>query len=54
MAMLLYALTHYHSTLKLVLEKALATPDLLQKITTLDKKGKPRANWGAGKEKAKI
>jgi len=42
--MLLYALTHYHSTLKVVLEKALATPDLLQKITTLDKKGKPRAN----------
>jgi hypothetical protein len=42
--MLLYALTHYHSTLKVVLEKALATPDLLQKITTLDKKGKSRAN----------
>ena len=44
-AMLKYALTHYHLTLKSVLEKALADPDdLLQKISVLDKKGKPRVN----------
>lgn len=39
-----YALTHYHLTLKSVLEKALSDPDLLPKISVPDKKGRPRAN----------
>src|SRR3990172_12553926 len=44
-AILKYALTHYHMTLKAVLEKALSDPaDLLQKISVPDKKGKARVN----------
>jgi hypothetical protein len=42
--MLWYALTHYHLTLKRVLEAALADADLPSKITTPDRKGKPRVN----------
>ena len=38
-AILLYALTHYHRTLKRVLESALDVPDLRQKVTVTDKKG---------------
>src|SRR5271157_1135010 len=43
-ATLWYALTHYHSTLKHVLESVLADPDLQNKITTADKKGRARVN----------
>ena len=42
--MLWYALTHYHLTLKRVLEAALAEPDLLDQISVLDKRGKKRVN----------
>ena len=43
-AMLMYALTHYHLTLKRVLEAALSDPDLATKITSPDKKGRSRVN----------
>jgi transposase len=43
-AMLQYALTHYHLTLKRVLETALATPDLRERISVPDKKGRRRVN----------
>jgi IS605 OrfB family transposase len=39
-----YAMTHYHNTLKEVLEKTLAIPDLLEQISELDKKEKLRPN----------
>ncbi|MGH9454295.1 MAG: zinc ribbon domain-containing protein, partial [Terriglobia bacterium] len=39
-----YALTHYHLTLKRVLEAALGLPDLPERITIPDKKGRPRVN----------
>jgi IS605 OrfB family transposase len=42
--MLWYAMTHYHETLKDVLEKTLAIPDLLEQISELDKKEKLRPN----------
>ena len=42
--MLWYAMTRYHLTLKSVLEKTLALPDLGERISVLDKKGKPRPN----------
>jgi hypothetical protein len=42
--MLWYALTQYHATLKSVLEKTLEMPDLLEKVTEPDKKGKLRPN----------
>ncbi len=41
-AMLWYAMTRYHETLKDVLEKALTVSDLLEQISKPDKKGKPR------------
>lgn len=44
MAMLTYALTHYHCTLKRVLEKALAIPDLRERICVADKRGRQRVN----------
>ena len=40
--LLLYALTKYHTTLKSVLETALATPDLLEQVSVPDKKGRSR------------
>lgn len=43
-AMLNYALTHYHLTLKQVLETVLADPELKAKITTTDPKGRQRVN----------
>jgi hypothetical protein len=43
-SMLWYALTHYHLTLKRVLEAALADVDLPSKITTPAQNGKPRVN----------
>ncbi|MBI3933767.1 MAG: transposase [Acidobacteria bacterium] len=43
-AMLRYALTHYHLTLKAFLERALAEPDLVNKISVPDKKGRMRVN----------
>lgn len=39
-----YALTHYHLTLKRVLETALAVPDLREKASVADKKGRLRIN----------
>lgn len=42
--MLWYAMTRYHETLKDVLEKTLANPDLLEQISEIDKKGKLRPN----------
>ena len=42
--MLWYAMTHYHLTLKTVLEKTLAVPDLLERVSQLDKKNKLRPN----------
>ncbi len=39
-AMLVYAFAHCHLTLKAILEKALATPGLLEQISMTDKKGK--------------
>jgi IS605 OrfB family transposase len=42
--MLWYAMTRYHETLKDVLEKTLAIPDLLEQISELDKKEKLRPN----------
>ncbi len=42
--MLEYALAHYHLTLKRVLETALAIPDLREKISIADKKGRQRVN----------
>jgi IS605 OrfB family transposase len=42
--MLWYAMTRYHETLKDVLEKTLAIPDLLEQISEPDKKGKLRPN----------
>jgi IS605 OrfB family transposase len=42
--MLWYAMTRYHETLKNVLEKTLAIPDLLEQISELDKKEKLRPN----------
>jgi hypothetical protein len=41
---LLYALNQYHNTLKALLERTLATPDLLELISTPDRKGKLRVN----------
>jgi hypothetical protein len=41
---LLYALTQYHATLKALLERTLAAPDLLELISTPDRKGKLRIN----------
>jgi IS605 OrfB family transposase len=43
-AMLWYAMTRYHLTLKAVLEKALAVPDLIERISQPDKKEKLRPN----------
>ncbi|MGA2628953.1 MAG: hypothetical protein ABSG54_01950, partial [Terriglobia bacterium] len=43
-AMLEYALTHYHLTLKRVLETALAMPNLPEKISVPDKKGRQRVS----------
>ena len=42
--MLWYAMTRYHQTLKAVLEEALALPDLLERVSQPDKKGKLRPN----------
>jgi IS605 OrfB family transposase len=42
--MLWYAMTRYHLTLKDVLEKTLAIPDLAEKVSDPDKKGKLRPN----------
>jgi IS605 OrfB family transposase len=42
--MLWYAMTQYHLTLKAVLEKILALPDLAERISDPDKKGKLRPN----------
>ena len=42
--MLWYAMTRYHLTLKSVLGEALAMPDLLEQVSVVDKKGKPRPN----------
>jgi IS605 OrfB family transposase len=42
--MLWYAMTRYHETLKDVLEKTLAIPDLLEQVSELDKKEKLRPN----------
>ncbi len=42
--MLWHALTRYHETLKVVLEKTLAIPDLLEQVSVLDKKEKLRPN----------
>lgn len=42
--MLWYAMTHYHLTLKTVLEKTLAIPDLAERVSQPDKKGKLRPN----------
>jgi IS605 OrfB family transposase len=42
--MLWYAMTRYHETLKYVLEKTLAIPDLLEQVSELDKKEKLRPN----------
>jgi IS605 OrfB family transposase len=42
--MLWYAMTRYHLTLKDVLEKALALPDLVERISTPGRKGKLRPN----------
>jgi IS605 OrfB family transposase len=42
--MLWYAMTLYHLTLKAVLEKTLALPDLAERISDPDKKGKLRPN----------
>ncbi len=42
--MLWYAMTRYHETLKDVLEKTPAIPDLLEQISELDKKEKLRPN----------
>jgi IS605 OrfB family transposase len=42
--MLLYAMTRYHETLKEVLEKTQAIPDLLEQVSELDKKEKLRPN----------
>jgi IS605 OrfB family transposase len=42
--MLWHAMTRYHLTLKSVLEKTLALPDLGERISVLDKKGKLRPN----------
>jgi IS605 OrfB family transposase len=42
--MLWYAMTGYHETLKAVLEKTLAIPDLLEQVSELDKKEKLRPN----------
>ena len=43
-AMLQYALQHYHLTLKRVLETALAMPDLRERISVQDKKGRQRVS----------
>jgi IS605 OrfB family transposase len=42
--MLWYAMTRYHETLKDVLEKTLALPNLTEQVSELDKKGKLRPN----------
>ena len=42
--MLWYAMTRYHNTLKDVLEKTLAIPNLLEQVSELDKKEKLRPN----------
>ncbi len=42
--MLWYAMTRYHDTLKAVLEKTLAIPDLIDQISELDRKERPRPN----------
>lgn len=42
--MLWYAMTHYHQTLKDVLEQTLALPDLVELVSEPDRKGKPRPN----------
>jgi IS605 OrfB family transposase len=42
--MLWYAMTRYHETLKDVLEKTLALPDLQEQVSEPDKKGKLRPN----------
>ena len=39
-----YAMTRYHETLKDLLEKTLAIPDLLEQVSELDKKEKLRPN----------
>src|ERR1039458_9008203 len=45
--LLLYALTHYHKTLKSVLETVLSTPDLREQISIPDRKGCSRVNKSA-------
>jgi hypothetical protein len=45
--MLTYALTHYHYTLKRLIEDALAAPDLLNRISTPDRRGKVRVSQQA-------
>jgi IS605 OrfB family transposase len=42
--MLWYAMTRYHETLKTVIEKTLAIPDLLEQVSEPDKKEKLRPN----------
>ncbi|MGB9407642.1 MAG: transposase [Terracidiphilus sp.] len=42
--MLWYAMTRYHETLKDMLEKTLAIPDLLEQVSELDKREKLRPN----------
>jgi hypothetical protein len=44
---ILYALQHYHLTLKRVLEIALADNDLKEKVTIVGKNGKPRTDKSA-------
>ena len=42
--MLWYAMTRYHDALKTALETTLALPDLLEQVSELDKKERPRPN----------
>ena len=47
LAVLRYALSHYHLTLKRVLEAALADPELQARVTVVGKNGKPRTDKSA-------